>query len=182
MAIPVLAAVRSLVLSPSAFDPNITALHWPAQPAAPLLLIGKSTTPLHHITLFSRSLHPSNIVGTASFPKRSTAQITLRGTPIQMHMNPWSTQCKVDAGHMGVFTFQQDGQMGSEALDMFDAGGTKLARIDRAGKHVKRLDVFQHFDGNFFEMVVLTALAAWTIHKELDKAVLKGVGEAIFSL
>ena len=98
-----------------------------------------------------------------------------------MHMSPWSTKCKVDAGHMGAFTFKQDGQMGSEALDMFDAGGMRLARIDKAGKGVKKVELFQHFDGNFFEMVVLTALSAWMIHKELDKAVLEGLGEAIFS-
>lgn len=98
-----------------------------------------------------------------------------------MHMNSWSTKCKVDAGHMGAFIFQQDQLMGSEALDMFDAGGMKLARIDKAGKGVKKIELFQHFDGNFFEMVVLTALSAWTIHKELDKAMLKGFGEAIFS-
>lgn len=173
--------VRCLVLSPSSFDSSITALHWPGHHETPLLLVGTSKTSLHRITLFWRSPHPSNTIGTAGFPKRSTAEITLRGVPIHMHMNPWSTQCKVDAGHMGSFTFQQDGQMGSEALDMFDAGGMRLARIDKAGKGVKKLELFQHYDGNFFEMVVMTALAAWTIHKELDKAVLKGLGEAIFS-
>lgn len=175
------ALVRSLVLSQSSFDSGITSLYWPDHPETPLILIGTSKTSLHRITLFCRSPHPSNTIGTASFPKRSTAEIILRGASIHMNMNPWSTQCRVNAGHMGAFTFQQDGQMGSEALDMFDAGGMKLARIDKAGKGGKRLDLFQHFDGNFFEMVVLTALAAWTIHKELDKAVLKGLGEVIFS-
>lgn len=173
--------VRSLVLSPSSFDPSITVLHWPGQPATPLLLFGTSKTSLHRITVFCRSPHPSNAIGTAGFPKRSTAEISLRGTPIHMHMNPWSTQCKVDAAHMGAFTFQQDAQMGSEALDMFDTGGTRIARIDKAGKGVKKLELFQYFDGDFFEMVALTTLAAWTIQKELDKAVLKGLGEAIFN-
>lgn len=176
------AAVRSLVLSPSSFDPNITALHWPLQPANPLLLIGTSKTAQHRFTLFSGSPQPNNVIGTAAFPKGSTAEINLRGILIHMKMNPLSTKCRVDAGHLGAFTFEQDGQMGSEALDMFDARGIKLARLDRAGHGVKKLDLFQNFDGNFFEMVVLTSLAAWTIHKELDKAVLKGLGKAIFSL
>ncbi|SPO07439.1 uncharacterized protein DNG_10133 [Cephalotrichum gorgonifer] len=172
-----------LLLSPSPFDANITVLHWSNQPReSPILLISKPKSSAAQITLFIGNAHPSNTIGTATFPGKSSAEISLRGIPIHMKMNPWSTKCTVEAGHLGSFKFVQDEQMGCEALNMFDASGARIARFDRAGKGAKKLEMFKHFEPVLFEMVVLTSLAAWTIHKELDGAVLKGLGKALFSM
>jgi len=91
----------------------------------------------------------------------------------------------VEGGHLGRFKYRQEEKMGSEALDLFvmhgEGEGQRIARIDRVGKGQKKIELFSQFDGIHFEMLVLTALSAWAIHKKLDGAILKGIGELLFS-
>ena len=181
MCAPTVAALRSFVLAPSSFDPTITALHWPNQPQTPILFVRTSKATSPHLALLTVTHVPNNSIGTATFTGKSTAEISLRGHGIQAKVNPLSGNCKVEAGQLGSFKLNLDPRMGSEALDMVDAGGVRLARIDRGGKGTKKLDLFVQLDGIMFEMVVLIALATWTMHKEMDKVVLKGLTKALFS-
>lgn len=99
-----------------------------------------------------------------------------------MRINFWSSKCTVNAGQLGMFKVIHNLKMASEALNMFDDFGVQVARIDKAGKGVKKIELFRQLDPTLFEVVVLVSVAAWEMHRALDKEVLKGLGKALFSL
>lgn len=179
-------STNTVVLTPSWHDPGVTVLHWSTQGVeTPILFVRKSKSASPHMTLSFNSLDPKSNIGYVTFPGKSSAEISLRGSTIYMKMNLWSSNCSVDAGHLGKYRFKQDETMGCEALDLFtmlgDKQGQKIARFDRAGKDQMKLTLFRQFHDIYFELLVLTALSAWRIHKKLDSAILGGIGEILLS-
>jgi hypothetical protein len=170
--------ILSLRTSPK--DPNLTIIHPAGYPsdAPPLRSVVGTPAAKPNVVIFRGEPHVSSNIGQASFHSiSSTIDLSLHGQSICMKMSQLSGNFSLEYPPRTKLTWSVNKFTGS-GLGLCDSSGYKLAELNSSGLGGKKLEILVSCDEFFFDLVLLSAMAAKVLIKVMMDAALEVVWEA----
>lgn len=181
-----LPSTRVYALHTSPTDRTTTLLHpagYPTTtPPAFSITLNKTTKP--NVLVYRGMPHTSPPIGDARFHSfSSTTDVTLRGEAVHMKQSKLSGSFTVETGRWGSFKWHLN-QMTASSLEMRDSEGRVIAVVKgvSGGFGERRLEVLVPCQERFVELVVVTGMVGMVVTKEVLRAGMEGVVDAVGSV
>ncbi|KAF9895141.1 hypothetical protein FE257_000043 [Aspergillus nanangensis] len=168
-------------------DRKTTILRPVGQPdsAPPAFSIETHSMSKPNVIAFRGPPHSSAPIGDARFHSfSSSVDVTVRGQPVHMKMSQLSGSFSIESPRGQKMKWHLSQSTGS-SWTLRDASGANLAQLKSHGipglGGEKRLDILVPCDEGLVELIVVTGLAAVTLHKQIKQAA-EGGGDAVSAL
>ncbi|GAB1211365.1 hypothetical protein ATERTT37_000478 [Aspergillus terreus] len=149
-------------------------------PPAFSVTVNKTTKP--NVLVYRGMPHTSPPIGDARFHSfSSTTDVALRGEAVRMKQSKLSGSFTVETGRWGSFKWHLN-QMTASSLEMRDSEGRVIAVVRGIAGGERRLEVLVPCQERFVELVVVTGMVGMVVTKEVLRAGVEGVVDAVGSV